>query len=1810
MSLTVWLDFIRKNFSPEDGRILVKSLQQDPLVWGFLQEEEFSSSFLLNTSNDLRGFAPGKMAAWLIEFKTGFSVGELNKNETILPANLKGIATQALETVFNTGLPPADLYTAGLIALTLLERRIRKESWKGLADEIFVERNFQSILKNYRIWQTPFTCVYYLSQDFSGLIDDCLSTTSETIRKAYIPILLHALIANPMPEKQLMEQLFEFIKQLPIDSQLESLHWLKNFKQEQLQISLAKQLLQTKNIRDFLSHVFSEVERFETINDEIDPLEKSVSFSFPEDVNRLAAFYSFSGNERKAVETYQKASDILEFLKTQALFQSFTDAVGHTPPTRWLEIINSVPHSKQARLFYARSLIEYEQYEEALQQLKELPESPQRQLLLSLIPQNEAPDVAVAIKSHQPSRSTLNGKPFSSASYFVHEQYISPEDEIINAIKQTGHREENLRWLEKYLIVNPADLRGRKIARDLFEKAGQISKSIELTSYLERIEPENIEHKRALVRLYGQADLWYEAFAFMEALINSEGNDELEDLEMFAESAVRTKQTEVAVSVCQNILKKNANNPKALVLLGEIYHQKGDALKAIQHMENVVDLLPEEPEAWMTLAWLWAENNQTDRSLETIKKGVTVIPDQPKLLRALGKAEDENQNYSEALTAYQQAYALEPDHLEGRLALANVFYRLDQPEQAFTLLEGFSNNFENYPKIAKLLGQVLLAMNQLASAEPILLFAAEEFPEDFDIVTTALHLILDRVESDPEIDPTQILERAGSILSKSAQIQPEHAVIKRLHADINRLNEQYQSAFDIYSELSKVTDPQTLANDWRLKYGLGQTAIHLGHLDIGLASLQDALAIHPDNLIIRHAIAHAFQVADLPGKANAMAKSALVMAPQDLNNILWYAKFKSQTNDLEEAIRALKEALQLTPQHPELRLWLAKLQISSGVLEDAHESITEFITFAPQNPHLLQQAAYVCVHLNDLEKAIFALENALKLSSKFNPVLLMDLATVHSMKGDHEKAFETLDVDQNLISQHPQIALLQADLLIRIGQYENAYLALLSVQKSVENAIISNDKNSNLRNNSPLLYSHDLSLHNYDLRLGYLLRALGRFEEAKKHLGLAFEKSEQDYKLKNAYVEAAMVDLDQEPALAFKENNFPINLLESNEKFDFVDLVCSQVELLLYKDDFEQASERFKLLSDINFAYPRCLAIQSRFTANSGNLALAKEQLNEAIKLFESTDGNNSTTSLPILFRKMVNLHSIAEASLAVENYVGAIQAWLQLYEDLETQPLFNWRYLFGLVTAAESQQTSNTLSVIAHAPGQECLDEIHFETAKQLLTNLEDKLPQEQIVCLKARVEAAFTGTWPVHLNVDACLQGPKEAAAVLIGSEEDNLIQDILDSYPDHIEVLQAYGIYALRHKLHNAIPYIERAIEIEPDNPINHALLAYLNLDQPEQSLNSINTALSIWPDEPEWHIFAADLHKILSNPEMAEKHIQKALDCQPENANYWQKSAVLNIDNKNLGRAKSDLERSTTLQPNNPKSWAVMAEVNRLMGDPDDAIVSIRKATQLAPDDQEMVQIELQLLLEQKRFLDLESKARAVLTKDEENETARVFLARALACQGKFDQALSELNQILEKEPNNANISLEYFKIKKDQIGVEKTLPDLILLAKDNPDQPSILITLSDWLIQTNRIDEAEKVAQTTLRLVPDQAEVYLMLGRMQRAKGKLDQAIDHLSQAIVLDNNLVEAYLELGKTYHERRELDKAIEIYEKGSQVNKSDSRPYYYAGLALKDIKDYFGAELMFKQAKKYSPDDNNIIRQLGVVTALNLVNNLREAK
>ena len=55
---------------------------------------------------------------------------------------------------------------------------------------------------------------------------------------------------------------------------------------------------------------------------------------------------------------------------------------------------------------------------------------------------------------------------------------------------------------------------------------------------------------------------------------------------------------------------------------------------------------------------------------------------------------------------------------------------------------------------------------------------------------------------------------------------------------------------------------------------------------------------------------------------------------------------------------------------------------------------------------------------------------------------------------------------------------------------------------------------------------------------------------------------------------------------------------------------------------------------------------------------------------------------------------------------------------------------------------------------------------------------------------------------------------------------------------------------------------------------------------------------------------------------------------------------------------------------------------------------------------------------------------------------------------------------------------------------------------------------------------------------------------------------------------IEAYLELGHTYQDRREHLQALRIYRQAAEIAPTDFRPFYQAGLTLRESKDYISAQ------------------------------------
>ena len=1809
MPLEVLLDLIRKQFSPVEGQAIVSSLQQDPLLWQFSQNEEKSLFYFKASIPDLKSYRPGNIVTWLINKTLDEPVENLNEFETPLSAELKSRAFQAYETLINTGLPPTDLLSAGLIALALRELRNQKGNWKDISLDTFVNSRQQDSGKLFQIWRTPFACLFSLCPDFDHFSADFLMSENQKIILASIPTIIHSFLSNALTEQEILDHLYGLLVNRSIDFQLEGLKWLEVFKRMDIRKSLAKNLLETKQNIDYFASAFSDLEAFRTAKPDQDPLENEIRYSLPEDLNRLGAFYFYSGDEQKSAEAYQNASDLLKFLESQTLFQSIKSQKGQVSPSLWMGLMSSVPNSTTAKYYYIQSLINLGHLDEAQDRLNSLDDTPEKEMLALQIEQSRGSKEISISKGFDVITGGTSKKPLSAVPYYVHQAKFSEIDKLIELVNSQEDPESTKNFAEHILQDNYNDLDLVYKIRNIYEKTHNYDKALDLTSYLERREPDQNHHKSVLARLYSKKDRWEETFTILQGFIKSIPNPEIEDLERYAESALKTGKVDIAISVCQNIIKKESQNSKALILLGEGFMAKGDIIKAIQHMEQVVEMIPEEPETWLSLAHLWEENGQADRAFEILNKGVVALPNEPGLLHRLGKVYIQRGSPFEAISYLQKANDINPENPDVKLDLAKALYQLGQYEDAWNLLEPFKDHYQQYPEIARLMGHILLSMEDKDRAQTFLLFAAQHFPEDTSTILKTARLVLEKYETAHDKLPKDNLELIEKILKTASDITPGQTSLKLHLADVARLSGNYQQAMECYLDLSPEINNEKTSENWRLDYGLGKTAIALGEFEMGLAALQDAGSKQPENLLILHGLVEGYQKANLASKANDLAEASLKLAPNELQNILWYANYKNKNNEPEESIKALKDALRQNQSQLKIKFELAKTYISTGSFSEARSILKELISDSDFQPEELHQAAYACVRMNEFGLAIKALESALEKEKSFNPVYILDLASAYLLIEQPKKALELLNIEQDYLHEFPQISLLKSDILSNLGQYKLAYKTLESIE---ENASESLDKLSEFvdeKNLSPLLYTKDFTLTGYLFRMGQLNLVLGNFELAKINLTKAADQIPDDDEIMCAKFDSYIQTFDHEGIQ--QEFNFEteIEFGQGALNVDHLDFICSGLEWLISQGRSEEAEVIINKLSPANRTYPRYLAIQSQLSAINGDFKTAENYYNEADDVYQNTLADLQSKDLQILFRKLRNLVSIAGAARQQEEKLSAVQIHEKVWHILDNQPFYNMLFIESLIITAEDQQKARTLKIKNHSPGESILSENYKKISQSLLENLKHHLPKDAFICCDARITAAFSGKWPTNMNVDICLDSAEKAVSVMLFTKDDSLVKKIIDTYPNHPEVLQAYGIYALKNNKPKADQFVAKALEYDTSNPVNHALFAMLQMDQPEQALRSIQTALEFWPDEPEWHAFAADLYQKIGKEEMAAKHISQALENQPDNADFWQRSAEINLQSNRLAYAKQDLERSVSLNSNDINTWVKMADINRRLGYVNEATENIHKASNLKPDDKSIAIKEVQFLFDTNQFTKAEEAAENLVNKQLNFSDAYILLARSQAKQGKFDQAFTTLNKASRQLPENDEIILETLKIRKDQEGAESVLPELVKLAHDKPEDAAVLTTLTDWLIQTNRLKKAEETAQTILKIMPGQADVHLMLGRLQRKNGQLDQALSHFSDAITINPNLVDAYIEMGKTYQDRRDLEKAIQIYQKGSEADASDPRPYYYAGMALKECKDYTAAESMLKQAKKYAPNDPNIVRQLGMVTALNLINNLREA-
>ena len=151
---------------------------------------------------------------------------------------------------------------------------------------------------------------------------------------------------------------------------------------------------------------------------------------------------------------------------------------------------------------------------------------------------------------------------------------------------------------------------------------------------------------------------------------------------------------------------------------------------------------------------------------------------------------------------------------------------------------------------------------------------------------------------------------------------------------------------------------------------------------------------------------------------------------------------------------------------------------------------------------------------------------------------------------------------------------------------------------------------------------------------------------------------------------------------------------------------------------------------------------------------------------------------------------------------------------------------------------------------------------------------------------------------------------------------------------------------------------------------------------------------------------------------------------------------------------------------------------------------------------------------------------------------------------------------------------------DEAGLKEMLEGKREKKDDSTLEAERLYNLAMKFTKSGLQDMAINTVSKSIKVKPDMAESYILLGFLQLEAGETDEALNAFNKAVGLDPKSKEAQTGLGGALVLKGEVEKAIEILEPASKANPYPQMTYYELGKAYELKGDKAKSIQMYKKA------------------------------
>jgi tetratricopeptide (TPR) repeat protein len=411
---------------------------------------------------------------------------------------------------------------------------------------------------------------------------------------------------------------------------------------------------------------------------------------------------------------------------------------------------------------------------------------------------------------------------------------------------------------------------------------------------------------------------------------------------------------------------------------------------------------------------------------------------------------------------------------------------------------------------------------------------------------------------------------------------------------------------------------------------------------------------------------------------------------------------------------------------------------------------------------------------------------------------------------------------------------------------------------------------------------------------------------------------------------------------------------------------------------------------------------------------------------------------------------------------------------------------------------------------------------------------------------------------------------------------------------------------------------AVRLRPDfaEAQNNLGLVLIQTGDDEAGIAALREAIRLAPDFADAH---SNLGAVLttSDPEEAIRELEKAVELAPTSAKLLFNLSAAYGASPDHGRAMEieQLRKVIELAPNFARAHLALGKALLRDGSVDEAIEELQEATRLEPERGDAhYQLGLALARAGRRdeAAPLLKQGRRLVADDENTQKANLDLAegRAALEDGDLERAAAKLRSAVRRRPDSSEAQRSLGEVLEKQGDATGAIAAYRAALELNPvdpsaregmerlgaldDDPERLAELEGYILE-GRFEEVEPLLAEYVEQHPKSSRGWYSLGYSLGAQQKIGDAIQALARSLELDLGNAEAHKMLGRMLMIIGRFDMAQAEFEEAIRYKPDSAEIHYNLGKLL-SMQDVWGpARDALQEAVRLDPTYVRAVDALG---------------